>query len=281
MLNPDDHYDTKTQAMKGWHPAEYLNHNDKKYRVVDSSINFATTDEYRFASLGAGRSALREMAIFNTLGCETHTPLDSFLNNEDKVKQLMAHMSHIPKAKNFSSAALSCFIKNYPHSNPGQPPIIPLSVFYKNGLMVCRHRALYLAAIMGNHIKAGNLNHGNVHIYRDSLHEKTKGSAVTGGHGWVVYSDHIDNKIYLLDPMWGKIFDFSNPKDLKQAKETYGRVVIEHMQARIHEYEHPSSEWCLMPRRFDGNGHPITSTPDDQPAAPGYIEWAGQKLGFW
>ncbi len=88
-----------------------------------------------------------------------------------------------------------------------QAPVIPLETHIKRGKGVCRHRALLAAYLIDCLIQSNLLPPGNVFIDQQML-------SPSSAHAYVIYRHDKTKKLYLIDPMWHKVVDITNGKNI-------------------------------------------------------------------
>ena len=108
----------KSVLMQQWHPEKTVQFNGKTYHVVDSSVDFAKTTEFRFASVGSNKSDSREIGVFNTTNAhKTISSVDDTSSNPEKLNHIMTEMTKIPKKDNLVNE-LTSFVTRWPNKNP-------------------------------------------------------------------------------------------------------------------------------------------------------------------
>lgn len=113
------------------------------------------------------------------------------------------------------------------------------------GLMVCRHKGMLAAIVVGVLAHDGILPEGSSRNYRTELHDDRL--HITGAHAWAVYREKETGKMWVIDPRWeqvkevdratGKmsIFDPSTGKykDADSENQGYGHGAVKQMVRRL------------------------------------------------
>lgn len=73
-----------------------------------------------------------------------------------------------------------------------EDPVVPLNLFVKKGMGVCKHRALLVGYLLERMVKEGKLK-GRISVDRNTTDD--------GGHAWVRYrTPPPGNKVFIVDP---------------------------------------------------------------------------------
>ncbi len=94
--------------------------------------------------------------------------------------------------------------KDQPHQYESMP-VIPLEEFLKRKIGSCRHRAL-LAAYLLDRLLKDNVIPG---IANGKIFYHQQGYVDGSAHNFVIYRDDVNNKLYLVDPMWNKALEIT------------------------------------------------------------------------
>lgn len=78
---------------------------------------------------------------------------------------------------------------------------VTMEEMIENKLIVCRHRGLMAACIIGHMIKNGALPAGSARYYASKINN--------GYHAWAVYCEHETGSIWMIDPMWKKVINIT------------------------------------------------------------------------
>lgn len=76
---------------------------------------------------------------------------------------------------------------------------VDMDELIKQKILVCRHKGLLAASILGHLVENKVLPAGNVRQYRSTL---MKGKEVIGAHTWAVYRDSTTGNLWMCDPRW-------------------------------------------------------------------------------
>lgn len=105
---------------------------------------------------------------------------------------------------------------------------IPLNLFIKKGVGVCRHRALLAGYLLERMVNYGQI-FGSVSIDRNTIKGK-------GGHAWVRFTDGKD--IIIIDPSLGyvgklqdasvAVWDYRRPEDIYEHMNTEPSTITTH-----------------------------------------------------
>ncbi|MBS0289631.1 MAG: hypothetical protein JSS07_06315 [Proteobacteria bacterium] len=109
---------------------------------------------------------------------------------------------------------------------------IRIEEFIDAGLMVCRHRVLLAACIIGYLIDQKMLPGGRVYAYRSEV-QFANGNNM-GAHYWAIYSEQQRSSLWLCDPTWGQNKEL-NINNLGTSK--YGEAATLDMVKRINLHE--------------------------------------------
>ena len=235
LILQQKNYQFKTDCMKQWHPNPVHKYEGKEYHVVSAEIDFVSSKETNWASIGSHQSSSREICILS----KNQVANDMFkcirASDEGVLNAVLSLTKPIGLDREDSN--LEKFVQNYNKSNNSNlPPVIPFKELQSQNLLVCRHRALWAAIILGELVRKKVLPRGTVRQYRDVL-EHRKGSPVQGGHTWSLYHDLENNILYMLDPRWKNLLNLNEPLQRQAAENSYGKEVISTMIKRVLEYD--------------------------------------------
>jgi serine/threonine protein kinase len=160
---------------------------------------------------------------------------------------------------------------------PGKPANkdVPMDELMENGILVCRHKGLLAASIMGGLIDKKILPEGAARQYRSDIQDRT--GKTIGAHTWSVYRDAATGELWVNDPRWAQIkkVDPRYPQDIG-----YGIPAVKQMIKRLDDIDKPILQaWhrqnakplqaepnILQP--INPNVQPVKLTPKVQPIKP-------------
>lgn len=232
---------------------------DGNHRLVSLEIDFARTKDSKFVSKGASnreniqldKQSKSYIELLNRIKqkCESLEPkqntkkiLEIIIDEINEFNNLKGDAGLTPEQ---IDAGVDTRLEQFIHDererqrkdNPAlMNPVISMDTFMQEGLMVCRHKGLLSAAIMGDLVKEGILPKGSARQYRSGLKEKPSDS-IDGAHTWSVFTES-DGTMWMCDPRWGVngtdygIHNLSDKDQFWHANQHYRDTTIKLMLRR-------------------------------------------------
>ena len=240
MLNPFEMI-ARTRLAEELHGESDVEFNGKKYIPVGSRVNFAAVDCSYWVSLGSSKS--RERLFFDQNSRWFQTLYQAIVNQVHQesihfiltiVNEEINKLNHVPlqslrEYDRFVDSCLADFLRIQPRDDE-QFINVDMTTLVGKKLLVCRHKALIAACILGKLIKDKLLPAGIARQYRSTLDD-------SGAHSWSVYRENQTNDLWLCDPRWEKAWLVTLPLDPRFNK--YGKTCITQMFNRLQRLDAP------------------------------------------
>lgn len=112
-------------------------------------------------------------------------------------------------------------------------PIISIEEFIEEGLLICRHKALLVCALLAKLVNNKNniIPTGRVYQYRTNLLDSKRN--LLGAHSFCVFYNEINSSHYIIDPRWRLVLNLNLEKDFNKAIQEYGEIEIKTMLERF------------------------------------------------
>lgn len=221
------------------HGREDIVFEGQSYTPVSHHINFANTNNTRWVSLGSHRGRER-------LFLDQNSDFLLFLVNEistgcrDKtIPEILAYINTTLDAitsppgqdRDAIEGKLDIQLERYLASCSRDVHgmiNVHIDTLALNRILVCRHKGLLAATILGSLIKQGILPPGRAHQYRSNL---VRNGKVHGAHTWSVYQEHGSKDVWICDPRWLTAAQSNDPTVI----QGYGEETIDYMMTRLCE----------------------------------------------
>lgn len=161
---------------------------------------------------------------------------------------------------------------------PGKPHLprnrdVPIEELMEAGILVCRHKGLLAATIMGNLVADKFLPEGNARQYRSEIQDET-GKNI-GAHTWAVYREAGNGNLWVNDPRWAhvKLVDKQHPEDIG-----YGVRAVMLMANRLDVLDAPKMQAAKKVNEGKENAPLPGSANPTMPDKKSYIESIKEKL---
>ncbi|MCS5711203.1 hypothetical protein [Candidatus Berkiella aquae] len=225
-----------------------IHYGSKEWLKVNSTIDWATQDNRQWIS--AGSSHKREHLLFDenseliqdikdyaVLKCRSSLTHDipAILSIVNAVVNELTTEPN--KTVREVEAELDNKLRDYilkQNTPTGEPIIITMDELIRNKLLVCRHKALLVASILGELVKRQILPPGIVRQYRSTL-VNDAGKAI-GAHTWAVFRDQKTNDLWICDPR-ARYVENVTTHQADVEERFYGRFVIERMMQRLNQLD--------------------------------------------
>lgn len=225
----------------------------ERYKQVTHEIDFSHDTNTHWVSLGFGRDRERLFLDQNSAFVSTITekivrtlrdkivipePFTLQEHNFLSVKQVLEIVNNTIDAltapigtdrafiEKHLDLKLDTFLKEKERNSEGFIDVTLDELAEKN-ILVCRHKGLLAASILGSLVKNGMLPYGHVHQYRSTLTDDA-GNPI-GAHTWAVYRLARQNDIWICDPRWLT----AEKADSLSVKRDYGEHVIKKMIRKL------------------------------------------------
>ncbi|HRE33017.1 MAG TPA: hypothetical protein PLD88_13655 [Candidatus Berkiella sp.] len=231
----------RTFLAQKLHGTKEINYDSKQWKQVTTELNFASDLSRYVVSLGASTS--RERLFFDRrtdkmneiyndikLQCKHKSVQEVLRVVNSKIDDLATrHKSVKGKPRNKVEAELDLRLAKYLAKKNVIQPNVTMDELIEEGLLVCRHKGLLAAHVMGELIKDGYLPHGAARQYRSSLGSKQV-------HAWAVYRNAITHELWVNDPRWARVVKVN----INKIDETgYGWKVKNDMLKRLQVVDEP------------------------------------------
>ncbi|MCS5712327.1 hypothetical protein [Candidatus Berkiella aquae] len=224
----------------------------KQWNWVQHEVDFAKNDAPLWASMGCSKA--RENLLFDANSprlqqlreeviLQTSALGDSSIANVLKtVNRMVNALTAIPgklssERERELDGELNAFLSSRTDLN------ITIDELIARKILVCRHKALIVAYLLGELVRLGMLPAGEVRHYRSELRALAYETSTTatksrGVHTWAIYVNN-DN-IWMCDPRWQNVINTSSADGLCVAGKQYGVPTIINMLEVLGSSETPS-----------------------------------------
>lgn len=230
----------------------------KHWNWVRHDVDFAKQDETSWASMGSSAKRenllfdansarlieLRQQVIAETLDKPVREVLETVNNIVDNLTAIPGKLRNERELE--LDAELSAFLKAE-FSRTGSKDI-SIDKLIEEKKLVCRHKAIIVAYVLGELIRLGILPPGEARHYRSDLRDLSTSPTTTtktkcrGVHSWALYKQN-EGGLWMCDPRWLSVKNLDNTRDLCLAGEVYGGITILKMIDKLNGVERKEDEF--------------------------------------
>ncbi|MCS5711508.1 hypothetical protein [Candidatus Berkiella aquae] len=224
----------------------------KLWNWVRTEVDFANESETLWVSMGSSAARenllldtnspriiqLREQVINETVGKPVKEVLTIVNNIVDELTAIAGKSRHAREHELDDELSLFLLTKPIPRD-------ITIDELIEKKLLVCRHKALLSAYLIGDLIKMGILPKGKAIHYRCDLNSGSARSPRI--HTWSLYLQ--SGHSWICDPRWQLVLDLNNGSELKTAAYQYGFSTIEKMlETLLQNKKKPATDIPFVPK---------------------------------
>lgn len=193
--------------------SDTLDYNKIQWKAVKLSVNWAGNPETHFVSLGSSKErerlfidentphikALKDRVKARCQGGKSVQDVLSVVNEEINALTLIPGMSDSDVERTLNKR-LESFLFIQPKDKEKNINL-NLDTLIDQKLLVCRHKAILAASILGTLVDEKILPNGKARQFRANLLEG-KSDIAMGAHTWAVYRDSKTSDLWVCDPRW-------------------------------------------------------------------------------
>lgn len=249
--NPNYSWLTRTEAANRLHGTGNVVFEGLQWQPVQTDVNFAENPVTRFVSLG--QSLERERLFVNTestlIGSLLYFIIEEARNKpvqevleivNSKIDNLTTnHLKYKGLTREQIESQLDDKLDKYLELRkqgkvPNKPNNLDVTIdeLVDEGVLVCRHKAILAAFMMGKLIELNILPLGSARQYRSEL-QNQEGETI-GAHSWSVYRQAQTGEVWVNDPRWAQVVKV-DPNNLAALR--YGTPAAERMMSRLNKLD--------------------------------------------
>lgn len=221
--------------------APTITYESEQWQKVNSKIDWVKSTNTQWVSVGSSRD--REHIIFNENSEKIRALKQEAIQQcQDKIGNIQEILSTVNEIANQLTdqpntsrraveigldSLLENFIniKKLSNKDSIEPPTITMDELIDEKILVCRHKGLLVASLLGELVRQGILPEGTVRQYRTQLD-------MGGVHTFATYREKSSNDLYICDPRWEYVENVSKSEE-NVAHKGYGERAIQIMLAKL------------------------------------------------
>jgi hypothetical protein len=233
----------RTVGAEKLHGAKDIPYDGKDWKQVNTDVDFSKDDTRYMVSLGGTTS--REMLLFDRESDKIKRIYNQIKENSKGKTDIKEILEIVNKgiddlttkgdkwkgqSRRQIEDALDEDLRNFLKKKGGNSPKVSIDELIDQNLLVCRHKGLLAAHVMGKLIQDGILPPGKARQYRSLLDDG-------GAHSWSVYREDSTRDLWDVDPRWFQVKIIDQKSSIDETG--YGSIAKATMVQRLNDIDYP------------------------------------------